>query len=359
MQAWKIFKTGVPPGIPKKSPGNQPIVISTASYEGRPPDNARKLVTWLGQFKGTDKLEVDKFAVFCVGNSNWTSTFHRIPKFLDENIASLGATRLLEAGYMDVKTDLVGAWEDWTERLRETIGTLFGTTSMAVTSSISISVQSNEMIQILGGEQMTLGTMIANNALMGTEVGPAKKHMEVGLPEGAEFAAGDYLVVLPHDPEETVRQILNHFEFSETGVMSISGSRKKFLPKAPTTIGHFLSTVVELSTPMTKRQAEALMAYANPEMQSAIAELKEHAVYQRYLQQRYSIIDVVEYFQLNVPFSTYIDVLQPLTARQFSISSSPLCSSNRSSATGEDHAYIASITYNVFEAPAWSGRNTF
>ncbi|TVY59370.1 Bifunctional cytochrome P450/NADPH--P450 reductase [Lachnellula cervina] len=340
-------------------PTDQPIVIISASYEGKPPDNARKFVTWLEQFKGTDKLENVKYAVFGVGNSDWASTFHRIPKFLDENIASLGATRFLEAGYTDVKTDLVGPWEDWTERLWETLGTLSGTTTVASASSISVSVQSNQTTQILGGEEMTLGTVIANNELVGTEVGPAKKHMEVRLPEGAEYTAGDYLVVLPRNPEETVRRILNSFGLSETDIMSITGSRKKFLPKTPTTMGHFLSTMVELSTPITKRQAEALMTYASAERQSAIVELKEDAIYQTYLQERYSIIDVIEKFQLSLPFSIYIDMLQPLTPRQFSISSSPLCSSNRISTTGKDHTYIVSITYDVFEAPAWSGRNTF
>jgi cytochrome P450 / NADPH-cytochrome P450 reductase len=148
--------------------------------------------------------------------------------------------------------------------------------------------------------------------------------MEVRLPEGAEYTAGDYLVVLPRNPEETVRRILNHFGLVETDIMSITGSKKKCLLPSPTSVRNFLLTVVELATPITKRQIEALVTYAGVEHQSAVAKLKEDATYQTHLQKRYRIIDVLEEYQVNVPFGTYIDMLLPLTPRQYSISSSPL-----------------------------------
>lgn len=103
-------------------PTNHPVVIITASYEGKPPDNAKKFVTWLDHCdKESKHLKDVKYAVFGVGNSDWASTFHRIPKLVDSEMASFGASRLLDAGYTNAKTDLLGPWEDWMEKLWKTL----------------------------------------------------------------------------------------------------------------------------------------------------------------------------------------------------------------------------------------------
>ena len=51
-------------------PTDQPVIIITASYEGKPPDNGKNFVSWLEQVKGQDKLKNVNYAVFGVGNSD-------------------------------------------------------------------------------------------------------------------------------------------------------------------------------------------------------------------------------------------------------------------------------------------------
>lgn len=71
------------------------------------------------------------------------------------------------------------------------------------------------------------------------------------------------------------------------------------------------------------------------------------------LTQRMSVLDVLEDFpsaQLSLP--AYLDMLKPLTPRQYSISSSPLNSVDH---RGLDGPRIASVTYDVHKAPAHSG----
>lgn len=51
-----------------KLPKSQPIVIITASYEGNPPDNAARFVSWLEKLEPTS-LSGTQFAVFGCGHS--------------------------------------------------------------------------------------------------------------------------------------------------------------------------------------------------------------------------------------------------------------------------------------------------
>jgi cytochrome P450/NADPH-cytochrome P450 reductase len=338
-------------------PTDQPVVIITASYEGKPPDNAKKFVTWLEHLDKPDHLKGVKYTVFGVGNSDWASTFHRVPKLVDETMAKLGATSFFDAGYTNVKTDLVGPWEDYLEGLFGALRRAAGATGTVESNAISVSVQSMKEVSIPRLEEPSFGTVLVNRELAGTEVGPAKRHMEVRLPEGSTYTAGDYLVVLPRNPEETVRRILSHFKLSDNDTISVQGSKKKFLPTEPVSAREFFSTAVELSTPITKRQIEILVANSKPEQKREIEKLKEDSAYQTLLQKRYSIIDVLDEYLVEIPLSSYIDMLQPLAARQYSISSSALHPANNPAQ--KEHADISSITFDVFEAPALSGHGMF
>lgn len=77
----------------------------------------------------------------------------------------------------------------------------------------------------------------------------------------------------------------------------------------------------------------------------------EDAFSEKILAKRYSILDILEeYPSCCMEFAEYLDMLQPLTPRQYSISSSPL-------ALHEPEKATASITYDVHECPAWSGHH--
>jgi cytochrome P450/NADPH-cytochrome P450 reductase len=67
------------------------------------------------------------------------------------------------------------------------------------------------------------------------------------------------------------------------------------------------------------------------------------------IDKRMSVLDLLEdYPSAKLPFATYLDMLRPLTPRQYSISSSLL-------ATPPGEPVLASITYDVHSAPARSG----
>ena len=343
-------------------PTDRPCVIITPSYEGKPPDNAKKFVAWIEQLISmSKKLPLGmKYAVFGVGNSDWVSTFHRVPQLVDETLAKLGAERIIDAGFANVKQDLVGPWEEWSEQL---CVSLSGTTRASRPSAgVNVSFDSKQDGDMLGGERMAAGTVVVNEELADTSAGAAKRHVEIRLPPGSDYTSGDYLFTRCRNPDESVRRARMRFGLSGEEVMSVQGTKKDFLPSRPMAVDRFLQSNVELAAPITKRQLSTLASFATEGSteRTQLEKMQEDIRYQELLDKRYSVIDVLEEVpRLVVPFGVYIDMLLPLTPRQYSISSSPLHSKDSPGSSEADNAPIASITFDVFESPATSGHGTF
>ncbi|KAK5166584.1 uncharacterized protein LTR77_008127 [Saxophila tyrrhenica] len=321
--------------------------IITASYEGQPPDNAKKFVSWLQTLEGSDTLKDVKYSVMGVGNSDWASTFHRIPKLIDEKMGAVGAEAVLPAGFTNVKADLIGPFEDWSDAVVKTLTAAGGSPMQDEKPTLKVSVERSSVAKQLGEEKMGTGIVLKNEQLADTSVGLEKRHMDVRLPHGMNYKSGDYLVVAPRNPEEAVHRVMRYFGYDEQTKISVTGSKKTFLPSTPTPVEAFLRDYVELGFPVTKRQLKIIAGYAKDH--SADHLLKDE-VGDKLSEKRYSIVDVLIENHVSLPFDVYIDMLLPLTPRQYSISSSPLA---------EGHEDIVSLTYDVHSAPALSGHGIF
>ncbi|KXT16759.1 hypothetical protein AC579_5468 [Pseudocercospora musae] len=306
-------------------PTDRPVAIITSSYEGLPADNAKKFVSWLEGLKhDSQSFKGVKYSLFGVGNSDWASTFHRIPNLINELMEKNGGERMVEHGLNNVKGDLVGPWGEWLEKF---LKALLGGADEVKQPELKVSIAPNPATKTLGGSDMQYGTIIANRQLAGTDVGPAKRHLDVKLPEGA------------------VHRVASFFGLDYHAVFSVTGSTKKHLPAEPTTIGEFLSSAVELAAPITKRQLQTVLEHAPTEISQANV-MGHHP---ELLEKRFSVLDVLEEYKvLSLPFSTYIDMLPALAARQYSISSSALTSPD-----------TASLTIDVHSSPALSGHGIF
>lgn len=175
-------------------PTDQPVVIITPSYEGRPADNAKHFVNKIeSSAPGSDVLKGVRHAIFGVGNSEWATTFHRIPKLLDGLIPLLGSSAIVPSGFVDVKDDLVGAWEEWRDSLLAALrGVEAGTAVPAgdAVPHLTIEVSRSQIATQLAGDEISEGIVVKNDQISGTELGPAKQHIEVELPEGMTYEPG-------------------------------------------------------------------------------------------------------------------------------------------------------------------------
>ncbi|KAK4626456.1 Bifunctional cytochrome P450/NADPH--P450 reductase [Fulvia fulva] len=330
------------------APTDQPVIVITSSYEGQPPDNARKFVHWLGELDPQKQaLKHVKYAVFGVGNSDWASTYHKIPRLVDDLAAKNGAQQIISAGFSNVKEDPIGPWEDWSDKLLEVLSGDKSVTKEKTT--LQANIEPDPLSRTLGGMEMNYGTIITNRELAGTEVGPAKRHLEIQLPHDADYQAGDYLVVQPHNPPESIHRVLAHFDLNDTDLVTFTNSPKKYLPSTPTPVGTFLAEAVELATPITKRQLESLAPYATTSEQKSALQNYITTYNTTTLTNRYSPLDILTTLSLTtVPFPHYIDLLPPLSPRQYSISSSPLVQPES-----------VSLTIDVHSSPALSGTGLF
>lgn len=101
---------------------------------------------------------------------------------------------------------------------------------------------------------------------------------------------------------------------------------------------------MEIGTPISRKQVKLLASKTTDSKQKAELERLAGTVYESaVLSKRASIIDLLEQFPAcNLSFAAYLDLLQPMKPRQYSIASSPLASSPNT----------ASIMYDVMSAPS-------
>jgi len=96
-------------------------VIITASFEGEPADNAGLFVEWIKSMHASEMQGV-KFGLFGCGNTDWVTTYQRIPKFIDRVLVERGAERLVDIGEGNAASEsFIEAFDNWEAQLWETL----------------------------------------------------------------------------------------------------------------------------------------------------------------------------------------------------------------------------------------------
>jgi cytochrome P450/NADPH-cytochrome P450 reductase len=340
-------------------PQNQPVIIIEPSYEGKPADNANKFTSWLERNADSKLAEGVKYAVFGVGNSDWTHTFQRIPKLTDDLLEKMGGQRCVPFGSVDVKDDIMGPWEAWQDQAWAALREEYGQTGEIETSQLNAEITAPKFATTLGGSDISYGVVKVNKELGGSEVGLVKKHMEIELPIGTSYRSGDYMVILPLNNITTVKRVIKRFGLSPDDNVAVSGTNKAFISSdSPISVFDLLSTRVELGTPISQKQLKALAASTPEDKREKLDDLAAEETYKKeVLSKRYSVLDVLEdHRDCELSFAAYLDMLKPLTPRQYSISSSPLANVEFvSTAQGSSQSLTATLTYDVHNEAAWSG----
>ncbi|KAL9083687.1 MAG: hypothetical protein Q9165_008415 [Trypethelium subeluteriae] len=344
-------------------PTDGPVIMITPSYEGKPADNAKKFISWLEmKAKSSSILSDVRYTVFGAGNSEWHETFHRIPKLVEELMDKVGARQFLPTGLCDTNGDILGPWEDWQEKLWGSVSKE-GDIAHIKKEKLQVSIEKPDQLAVLAGSEPMIGTITTNHQLADADLGSEKRHMDIELPRRMNYQTGDYLVVLPHNSLPIIHRVLKRFGLQADDKISIKGTNKEFLKsKSPLTALELLAIRVELNTPVSQRQLATLVdATLDPDQRKALEQMCSEDVYKsEVLKRRFSILDLLEDApSCTVDIATYLDMLKPLTPRQYSISSSPLASAHGHTGEDSDTPLTASLTYDVHSAPSWSGHGPF
>ncbi|WP_010585129.1 bifunctional cytochrome P450/NADPH--P450 reductase [Schlesneria paludicola] len=335
-----------------------PVIIVTATYEGQPPDNARQFVGWLDSLP-PGACDGVHFAVFGCGNRDWTRTYQAIPKRIDSGLTAAGASRLVDRGEADAREGLFSAFDAWSATLWNTIGLAKNTDPNPSTTHPALEIEfvSATRDPLLRVNHLETGFVVENRELvnLSSPIGRSKRHLEITLPTGMKYRSGDYLAVLPTNPPENVDRVLRRFGLSYDAQIMIhrSDAVQTFLPTdQPVMIGELISSYVELGLAATPLQIEqlAVATPCPPEKKQLERWIADKSAYTEEIQnKRVSILDLLERFaSCGLPLAAYLQMLQPLKPRQYSISSSPLWS--------PDHC---TLTLSVISGTSWSGQGTY
>ncbi|KAK8030062.1 cytochrome P450 oxidoreductase OrdA-like [Apiospora rasikravindrae] len=330
-----------------KLPTDSPVVVISASYEGLPPDNAARFVAWL-EHLGTGALAGVKYAVFGCGNSDWTATYQRIPTLIDDLLAKAGAERLTQKGATDAKMgDIFADWDAWTaNELWTHVSSDAKKDNAPVRPTIEMDVSKADRAAHLQ-QNVQWATVTSTKKLTNEEVSE-KRQIEFELPEGVTYSSGDYLAVLPLNPEDTVRRVVKRFGLPWDGIITINKSGSTTLPTGKgVSIFDLLRGYVEIGQPVTRKDLELIATTIQDEADKAdllSLAANEEAFKEKIAATRMTILDLLEQHPAStMPFPEYLALLPPLRPRYYSISSSPLASPT-----------TCALTYSVIDEPSWS-----
>ena len=334
-------------------PTDGAVIIVTASYEGQPTQNAKQFMAWARTLK-PGELTGLRYTVFGCGNRDWHQTYQAIPKEIDALLEMSGATRIKARGAADASGDFFGDFENWYETLWQDVGKALGQEVKEAGSSSRLEVElvRGTRSSTLRQSEMAQGEITENRELvdMRSPLGRSKRHIGIKLPEGMTYRTGDYLAVLPSNPPQNVERVLRRFSFAVDDQVVLKTGGVSPLPTGyPVSVGELLSNYVELAQPATKKQLQKLVDATRcpPEKHGLIAMLESYET--EVLAKRMSVLDLLERFQgCELGFADFLEMLPPLRARQYSISSSPLIRA--------DHC---TLTVAVVDAPAASGQGKY
>nr|WP_082345722.1 cytochrome P450 [Kitasatospora sp. MY 5-36] len=340
-------------------PTDRSVVITTASYNGQPTDDAARFVRRLqeaqeaqdageGQEGGT--AEGVEYAVLGIGDRTYAATYQRVPGLIDDRLAALGGTRLLARAEADASGDLAGTVRQFTAELRETLLARYGDADAPAEARPAAAYSVTE---VTGGPLAALAARHGMAELTVTAVGsltdPAyhrvKRLVRLALPEGTGYRTADHLTVLPANDPALVERAAKLFGADLDTVLGIVAHRRTGLAvDRPLTVRELLTRHVELQDRPSAEQRAALAALNPcPPEQAALRALPED--------DPRTLLDLVEdhpALQGRLGWPVLLELLPPIRPRHYSISSSPAGDPGR-----------AELMVSVLSGPARSGRGTF
>jgi cytochrome P450 / NADPH-cytochrome P450 reductase len=336
------------------------VAIVCASYNGGPPDNAGAFIRSLREAE-RGSLKGVRYTVFGCGNRDWASTYQAIPRQIDELLAEKGAERIYPRGEGDAKEDLDGHFQAWNEPLLPVLADKLGVKLEPDVGAVQEPLYQVQAVDkppanlLIGGTGALPMRVLANRELQAAgKSGRSTRHIEVLLPDGVSYRAGDHLSIVPQNGAALVERAIRRFGFAPGAhvMLAAAEGRRAALPVGEAVAVHrLLSDFVELQLPATRKQIQTMAQhtrcpFTRPRLEQLLDEEHFRA---EILAKRTSVLDLLEqYPACELPFAAFLEMLPLMTPRYYSISSSPIADGTR-----------CSITAAVVEGPARSGSGVY
>ena len=346
------------------------VIVVTASYNGQPPDNAAKFCRWLQDPSlAADAFAGVEYSVFGCGNRDWAATYQAIPALIETQLEKHGAKPMHMRGEGDARGDFDSDYRAWYGGLWPSVAAALhlpdSTPQTQVTGPrFSVTFVNKQSANPIIRSYNAVGTTVrANRELQRRNCErPSERstrHLDIALPPGVAYNAGDHLGIVPRNGLDQVRRVLLRFKLDAGLYLTITPRThaSTYLPvNEPVPLLGVLANRVELQDVATRAQLAALAEHTQDhgarESLLALAaddEASQACYREQVFAPRKSVLDLLdEVPSCALPFEVFLDLLPPLRPRYYSISSSPLVS-----------AETCSITVGVVEGPARGGHEVF
>jgi cytochrome P450 / NADPH-cytochrome P450 reductase len=344
-------------------PRTQPwlLVVLASTYTGNPPGNAIAFKSWLEHTEvGCETWSHCRYLVWGLGNSQWNA-FLAFPRYIHRKLGELGATALGTIAFGDVGSP---TWEEayaaWNDRVWPALIELSGArpseaaaariaAEQAAEKALTTTDSNTAMALSLDG-QIVAPTLMTNAVGVDTfsvrvlaarelqaPASPARtRHLEVSLPPGFLYTAGDHLGVCPQNDEDTVEQLAARLGAALDGVFAVPKSMKvRAVPKGvPLQVRNVLTCLVDITSLPSVALLDLLLDKVNePDERAKLAEIRhvittpdghDSPLRATILAGGYDVLQLLEEFgSCTINLFEFLQVAQPLRPRYYSTSSSP------------------------------------
>ena len=343
------------------------LVVMTSTYTSNPPANAVAFKSLLDRSApGAETWRNCRYVVWGLGNSQWNA-FLAFPRLVHARLAELGAEPLAELAAGDVGSR---AWDrlhaDWNNRLWPVLLELSGAreteaaasriaAERAASEKLSGADSNTAMAMSLGSgdtaPRVLLVPKILTNSvgvdtlevrvracreLQGEESPKRTRHLEIDLPDGVAYKAGDHLGVCPKNDEESVERLARLLGAALEGLFMVPKTLNvSAVPKgAVLQVRNVLTNLVDIAGRPTVTLVELLLEKtADRAERSRLEEIRAALATPDAADPRlgkaidagaYDVLQLLDEFpscRLNI--FEFLQVAQPLRPRYYSPSSSP------------------------------------
>jgi cytochrome P450/NADPH-cytochrome P450 reductase len=352
-----------------REPPTEPwlLVVMTSTYTSNPPSNAVSFKAWLQRAQpGTPTWRACRYVVWGLGNSQWNA-FLAFPRFVHETLAKLGATPAADFAYADVGTPV---WEqahsDWNARVWPALIELSGArptegaaarvaAEQAAAGRLRGSDSNTAMTKSLHAEdaapRVLLVPTIMTNAVgvetfqtravvcreLQDDASPKRtRHLEVSLPAGVTYKAGDHLGLCPQNETERVEKVARRLGAVLDGLFMVPKTMNvEAVPKGVVLqVRNVLTNLVDVTGPPTVALIDLLLAKAaDADDRTRLEAIRDVLVTPEgppsplratIRAGGYDVVELLDAFPscaLNI--FEFLEVAQPLRPRYYSTSSSP------------------------------------